>query len=379
MRDRETRDVVFTFSYETWDDAMHRGMMRPPDRIVTSLLRSRRVRRLLVANPFRSAASVALRRGGDSFPKTELARLVTPTRLRRTDPASDAALRRTYARYGTKLGRAAARAGLQHPVVITTHPLVAGFGDLGWADGVLYFGRDDWASSPARRHFWPAYRSAYERIAEGGVRVATVSEQILERIRPSAPSAVMPNGIDPLEWQGGKPSVPAWLDAIPGPRAIYTGTIDSRLDVPGLLALSRQRPDVSFVLLGPVADREHVRPLDKVANVFMHPSVGHAELVSATRNADVALVAHVRSPLTEAMSPLKAYEYVAAGLPVVSIDLAPMRLLAEYVYFAPTVEGFGKPLTEALEAGRLAEERRIEFLERNSWSARHEVLFDLIF
>ena len=46
-------DFVFTFSFETYADAARRGMMRPPDRIVMSLMGSPQVDRLLVANPFR--------------------------------------------------------------------------------------------------------------------------------------------------------------------------------------------------------------------------------------------------------------------------------------------------------------------------------------
>ena len=65
-----TRDVVFTFSYETYADAAARGMMRPPDRILQTLMASDEVGNLLVANPFRSLASVAARglRPADSFP-----------------------------------------------------------------------------------------------------------------------------------------------------------------------------------------------------------------------------------------------------------------------------------------------------------------------
>ena len=48
-----TDDFVFTFSFETYADAVRRGMMRPPDRIVASLMRSPSVGRMVVANPFR--------------------------------------------------------------------------------------------------------------------------------------------------------------------------------------------------------------------------------------------------------------------------------------------------------------------------------------
>ena len=79
------------------------------------------------------------------------------------------------------------------------------------------------------------------------------------------------------------------------------------------------------------------------------------------------------------MSPLKAYEYIAAGLPVVSVDLEPMRLLHEHVRFAPTVAEFGPAIAEALQHGVLPESARSAFLAQNSWAARHEALFHLAF
>jgi teichuronic acid biosynthesis glycosyltransferase TuaH len=379
MTEPRRRDVVFTFSYETWDDAVHRGMMRPPDRIVTSLLRSPRVDRLLVVNPYRSRLSRIAQRPSAPFPTTNRTSLVTPTRLRRRDPTSTVALERTYARYGAEVRRFARRRGLVDPVMITTHPLVAGFAGGDWPGEVLYFGRDDWASSPARRRFWPAYRAAYARIAADQVRVATVSQQILDRIGPTAASAVIPNGIDPAEWIGPLPAAPAWLHTLPRPIALYTGTIDSRLDVPGLVDLAHQIPHVTFVLLGPTSDIAHVAPVAGVRNIVVHSGVGRDELIAATRNVDVALVAHVRSPLTEAMSPLKAYEYIAAGLPVVSTDLPPMHLLSEFAAFAPSVSAFAPLVGAAIAAGRIDESRRLDFVERNSWSARHDALFDLVF
>ena len=57
----KTTDVVFTFTFETFADAVHRGMHRPPDRLLTELLRNPRVGKVLVANPYRSGPVRALR------------------------------------------------------------------------------------------------------------------------------------------------------------------------------------------------------------------------------------------------------------------------------------------------------------------------------
>lgn len=374
------RDVVFTFSYETYADAAARGMMRPPDRILQTLMSSEEVGNLLVANPFRSLASVVARglRPAESFPTGSRRRLITPTRLARRDPLSVPAIVRTYRSYDEQLRVAAARAGLTGPAIVTTNPLVAAFCPFGWADTVTYFGRDDWLSSEAREAYWPAYAAAYRQIRESEVGVAAVSQQIIDRIDPLGPAVVVPNGVDPREWAGPRPAAPEWLAAIPGPRAIYVGTIDSRLDVEGIARLAVLRPNLHIVLLGPTPDPEYTRALREVPNVHQHSGVGRSELVAALRNCDVSLLSHRRTALTEAMSPLKVYEYLAAGLPVVSIDLPPVRGIHERVTFSGSTADMAAEVDEALERGPLTEAERSRFIEGNSWTSRHRAVLDLV-
>ncbi|TPX05130.1 glycosyltransferase family 1 protein, partial [Schumannella luteola] len=206
------------------------------------------VREVIIANPYRWLPTLAARRAvarGARFPDLAGRHLVQPWRVRdRRDPLDPDALEARYRAYGDALGRAARRAGQRSPVLLTTHPLVAGFARPEWASRVVYFGRDDWTSYPGRSEFWPAYREAYRRIAASGMPVAAVSAQIVERIAPTGPGVVVPNGVEVAEWIGPEPEVPAWFAAVPGPRLVYVGTIDDRLDAEGVAVLARARPDV---------------------------------------------------------------------------------------------------------------------------------------
>ncbi len=376
---RSAADFVFTFSYETYSDAVRRGMMRPPDRILASLMRSTEVRRLLVANPYRWAPRIVATPFLDRdarFPASSRMSLHRPARLRRDDPTDVAAVAAEYARYDRSLLRAARRLGLVRPYALTTNPMVAGFAPFEWAADLTFFARDDWSSSPAREAYWPAYREAYRRISESGRPVAAVSAEIIERIDPRGPAAVVPNGVEPSEWLGARPAPPDWFARIPGPRAVYVGTLDSRLDVPGIADLARRRPELQVVLLGPLPDPGYIADLRR-ANVHVHPSVARAELVATLRNAELCLLAHRRTPLTEAMSPLKIYEYLAAGAPVISVDLPPVRDIDDRVLLVDSVHDFAEVVPDALAMGPAEERRRVDFISDNSWAARHEQVFAL--
>ena len=93
--------------------------------------------------------------------------------------------------------------------------------------------------------------------------------------------------------------------------------------------------------------------------------------------ADVGLVPHVRTPLTEAMSPLKLYEYLAGGLPVAAVDLPPIRGVDARVVLAP-VGGDMVPArcAGALALGRAPEPERLAFVREHSWARRFDDLLD---
>lgn len=268
------------------------------------------------------------------------------------------------------------RAGLHEPVVITAHPLVAGFADLSWARTMTYYATDDWLAHPAYRRWWPGYEESYARIRERESRVAAVSAALLERMDPRGASICVPNGLDILEWQGS-PAPPPWLDALSRPVLLYVGSLDTRLDVAGLLGVARALPEATVLLVGPLQAREHLASLDAVANVVLHPRVDRQTITSVIRAADVGLIPHLRTPLTETMSPLKLYEYLAGGLPVVATDLEPMRSVDPRVTLVPDRGDWVTAVRSAVALGRTSEEERLAFVAANSWRARYDRLLDL--
>lgn len=372
-------DVAFAFSYLTWDAASRRGWFGTEDRLARALVTHERVGRLLVCDCVRSLPLKLVRdrlsRGGERFPGDERRHLLAPVRLRRTDPTSSRGVKRTFAAYDRAMERSAAAMELDAPVVITTNPLLAGFAELSWARAVTFYALDDWSVHPAYSRWWPAYRESYELMRARARRVASVSQVLLDRLAPDGPSAVVPNGLEPMEWLGTlEPN--STLAALPRPLLIYAGTLDARLDVTWLLETARAQPDATLMLVGPLTDAGHMQPLRGEPNIAINPPLARDELIELVRSADLGLIPHVRSALTEAMSPLKLYEYLAGGLPVVATDLEPMRGVDPRVMLVPEGGDFAAATRGALAMGHAPEQERRAFLRANSWRARHDTLLD---
>jgi glycosyltransferase involved in cell wall biosynthesis len=367
-----SRHVVFTWDDITWDAAQRREMSFSQDQVLLGLMEEPAVERLLVSNRPRSAPIVAVKdriRRPAPFPESDRLRLRQPLRLRRDDPTGVRALRRHYAVWERRLRRAAEDFGLERPAIVTSQAFVAGFCELDWAGPVTYVAIDDFSAHPSYRRWRRDYLTAFAEISRRRRRLIAVSGAIVDKIDPSGPALVLPNGVDPELWSGN-PQVPDWLAALPGPRLLYLGTLDSRLDVEAAQGIARAWPDGSLVLVGPLEDRAHLAPLLAEPNVLHHAPVAHSEVPAIVAGADACLIPHHRTDLTVAMSPLKLYEYLAAGRPVAVTDLPPMSDVQGPVFRVPPGGDFRPAVTAALEAGPMTEEARRRFIEANAWPCR---------
>jgi glycosyltransferase involved in cell wall biosynthesis len=373
-------DVLLLLGYTSWAGAVERRQIHPEDQLTVKLIESPRVSRLLVCNPFRSRLAKlrpAPRSARSSFPKSESRRLHEPLRLRRSDSTRIATIERGCARYERSVRAAAEEFGLRRPAVIAAHPLIAGFGSFDWAGPVTYYANDDLTAHPPLSPWWPAYEVSFARMRAAGRGAVGLTPKSLQSVDPSGPGAVIPTGLIPAEWYAPA-AAPRWFLDLPGPRMVYVGTLDKRIDTAAVRALAAAHPQGSVVLIGRDGDRGPVAELGKLANVHVRPPIPRQELIAVVAAADLGLVPHVRSKQTEAMSPLKLYEYLGAGIPVAATDLPGIASVCpERVMLAQGAGNFAGAATSALALNRWDEHSRRRFIDENSWSSRFEALLDL--
>jgi len=376
---RRAREAIFTFDDMTWAAAQARGMCFPQDRLALALLEDPAIEKVLICDRPRSAvvklAKDVIERPL-KFKSSVRERLWQPLRLRRQDPTSIAGIEAEYERYDRRLQRVAARFGMERPAIVTAQPLLAGFAPLAWAGPVTLYATDDLSAHRDYRPWQRGLEEAYRRVGSSGHRVCAVSAKLLDRIEPIGPAAVVPNGVDPELWLS--PDLPPrWFTALAAPRLLYVGTLDSRLDVEGLVSVARAMPGGSVVLVGPVAEEEPLRPILAEPNVHLHEPVSREGVAALAHAADVCLLVHRCTPLTEAMSPLKLFEYLASGTPTVATDLEPVRgVQAPVVRVAPGGD-FVAGVRAALARGRLSEPERRSRIEVDSWASRTATVMDL--
>jgi glycosyltransferase involved in cell wall biosynthesis len=222
-----------------------------------------------------------------------------------------------------------------------------------------------------------SFRAAEKRFAARADLVLASAPALAERMRRLSQHVLYaPNVADTdLFAQALAPGpVDAALDALPRPRVVFTGAVvGTKLDFALLARLAELRPDWSLALVGPVGEGDpgtDVAPLAARPNIHLLGARRYAELPGVLRGADAGLIPYAVNELTSSVFPMKVYEYLAAGLPVVATPL-PALAAVEEVRTAEGAEGVAAALDVALdEDDPAARSERSARAAAHSWDAR---------
>ena len=155
----------------------------------------------------------------------------------------------------------------------------------------------------------------------------------------------------------------------------YIGAIAEWFDVDAVRAIATHNPECSVVLVG--ADTAGVQgALADLPNVVFAGEVPYASLPYWLHAFDVCLLPFRVIPLTLATNPVKVYEYLSAGKPVVATNLPEMEQFEGLIDTANSPEDFGRKVAESLSAPVLEEavKARQAFASRQTWAHRAEQL-----
>jgi glycosyltransferase involved in cell wall biosynthesis len=201
--------------------------------------------------------------------------------------------------------------------------------------------------------------------------VITSSDRLFNARREHNPSTTLVrHGVDWTHFRrtfDTSTSVPNDLAAIRGPILGYFGLIaDDWVDVPLIAHVAQRLPQASIVMLGKTT--MDVSALKRLPNVHMLGHRPYESLPAYCKGFDVAMIPFPVNQATLNSNPLKAREYLAAGLPVVSTSIPEVEALG-LCRTAKTSEDFVKNIIEALENPGPAIARS-ELVRAQNWEAR---------
>jgi GT2 family glycosyltransferase len=157
-----------------------------------------------------------------------------------------------------------------------------------------------------------------------------------------------------------------------GPRPVvgYYGAIAEWFDAELVASVAAALPDCDFVLIGATAGAD-VSALRTAKNVRLIGEIPYRDLPAYAASFDVCMIPFRINDLTLNTNPVKVYEYLSMGKPVVSVRLPELALLSAHVRIADTADDFCRHIRESLaENSTAAIEHRREFARQHTWAAR---------
>jgi glycosyltransferase involved in cell wall biosynthesis len=273
--------------------------------------------------------------------------------------------------------RAARKLGMRRPILWAYVPQAEALLSALDPEIVVYHCVDDIAAQAGIDT--ASFRAAEQRFAARADLVLASAPALASRMRSLSRNVLYaPNVADTDLFAGALApgtSDPAVV-ALPAPRIVFTGAlVAKKLDLPLLVALARARREWSFALVGPIGPGEPRADLSLLSgepNIHLLGPRRYRQLPDVLRAADAGLIPYARNDLTASIFPMKVYEYLAAGLPVVATPLPALAQIAE-VATAPDATGIAQLLERAIAeddpARRLARSRAAG---SHSWDRRLE-------
>jgi glycosyltransferase involved in cell wall biosynthesis/SAM-dependent methyltransferase len=153
----------------------------------------------------------------------------------------------------------------------------------------------------------------------------------------------------------------------------YFGAVAEWVDTDLVADVAQRHPEWDFVLVGSTFGGDLGR-LRRLSNVALPGEKPYDEIATWVAGFDVGIIPFKRLPLTEAANPIKAYEILAAGKPLVSVPLPEMQAFGDLARLGSTADDFGAQIERALtDTAPAAVERRRAFAREHTWRMRYEV------
>ena len=157
------------------------------------------------------------------------------------------------------------------------------------------------------------------------------------------------------------------------PRLGYLGFIMERTDLALLAAVAAQRPEWDVVLVGPEYPRGYVRESGLLAleNVRWLGEVPNRDAPAFLQSLDVCLIPHRDTAYSRSMQPLKLYQYLGSGRPVVSTPVGGLEDVIDHVQVAHDAAGFVSRIQDSLDNNSIAQSgARINAVRKETWDIR---------
>lgn len=216
-----------------------------------------------------------------------------------------------------------------------------------------------------------------QRLVKQSDLIITTSQPLAEHIAEFRESVIVRNAAD-VRLFSTAADFDGKRQASHRPVIGYFGAIAEWYRTDWIEACAKQRPDWDFILIGQTtgADVESLRAME---NVELRGEQPYGSLPDHLREFDVAVIPFHVTELIRCTNPVKLYEYMSAGKPVVASAMPEVMAATDLVYIANDAVEFEREIARALEEDTPSLRRaRQEWASEHTWESRARAFLDAV-
>lgn len=243
---------------------------------------------------------------------------------------------------------------------------------------------DNWIEHSSYADQKEHIQECYASIKKNSDVIFTVSEGLVDFFERQSNVFYIPNGVDAEDFENAacdKTLLPKQLQEKKQTIIGYHGIIQSRVNFSIFSYLAEKHPTWQFLIIGPVWKEvePEIKALKKFKNIHILDFVPYAKLPAVISCFDATIIPHKVDAFTHSMNPLKMYEYLAAGKPIVSTPIAGAEQFQDLIALSISPEDFSTNLEGALknDSDKLRQ-RRKQMAKEYSWNNRVDLMMDII-
>jgi GT2 family glycosyltransferase/glycosyltransferase involved in cell wall biosynthesis len=242
-----------------------------------------------------------------------------------------------------------------------------------WGWRIIYDCMDEWENFPRVQNESLALE---KKLVQSCDLLVVTAQRLYDKWQPYQRPTVLARNAADYQFYETHCRPNELLSGISQPVIGYYGAIADWFDVELLAEVARLRPQYTFVLLGGIFDVD-VSPLQALPNVKLLGQQPYETMPQYLYHFAACIIPFKINPITEATDPVKFYEYLSGGKPVVSVKLPELEPYHEYVYLAENAAGFAAQLDRAMAEDNPEKSKgRKAIARQHSWAERYRCITD---
>lgn len=218
-------------------------------------------------------------------------------------------------------------------------------------------------------------------IEKSDLTIVTAKKLLDNAYKINKNSIYLPNGVDFSRFENIESAPPIEFNNLDGPKITYVGAIEEWFDFELIINSAKKLLNCYFIFIGN-KNLYFEKEVEKnnLKNIIFLGLIDHKEIPKYLKYSDVGIMPFVKNNLTEYIHPLKIYEYLAAGLPVVCRNLtevremnAPINLYDNEIEFIDIIKHL---VSSSITKSHKKE--LVSYAKSNSWEDRFSTINNLI-